>query len=1064
MKKAFTLLTLLLCSVCGLAVSAQTTHYKPGVRKASLAADDVVFIYNTCFADSEDRTGFIYNAGNSINVQKEKPYSDAANYHYEKAAGASVWKVVSVTEVTDDSQYHNGTFTKVAIKSLSTDKYLAGNGSTSSTTEQYIYLRKWTDPTLPSAWKAGVKTETGNGTTKDATSIGEDDCAYLIASTINFNSSAVPRTTFWNGNPSTWARWEYAHPYVFYTAVDCSTEYQAMLTTAKEALQTAYNTANTNYNDINYTLSDATNVTLTADVNLFCNAEQAKTGTKDATMTLSKLVDGKDNTSFHSSWEQTAAAPSTWHFLQVNLTEAEAASLVSFTYRTRDNTNAQANGPHPTIIEIQCSSDDVNYVSVATINKDVYNMPQANAQTFNSRVIGLPFAAKYIRCVVKGNSSNGKLNGYPFFALSAFGFKTYTFADNSASKDANLVEFRNFYESSYLPAARTVLDTDNANLMISDVTAVTNLLANANTQFAAYSATKDLDFITTDPSAPKLFAIKSGRTALNGPNWMWTIKPREGGKIKIESIADEAAISNNVLAYWSLQRVAGTGYLKLVPYIEPGQPMGYVTVGDGADKLTNVSTTANYASDLYEYAATGNANYPHALKPAGKNTYVSNHSGTDYYMGFYNNLTDEGTIFAIVSQSELSNISSLRSLETTWKAAARPADSKFGTTLNTLNTDYKTAFDAAVNSATTLLTTTATTATADDISESEAKFNTVAGMTLEMNQPTPGKFYRFKNVRHQKRLRSNVSGGRLQCGDSNDNGRESIFYLTEDNKLVAYVEGRYISEGNNGLATVGSAGLVTGFGRGIDNASYTIYTISNSKPQRAIYCTDASTWDRGNLTNNAHTDNGYDWIIEEVNWLPVALSTAAGYGTIYSPVALGRSDDGGTVRVAAYTGAVVDGVLKLTAVEGDIPQNTPVILEYLTGEENGNVFLRVAADVADATYTAGDGKLNGTFITMAKPTDTPIYTLQKPQGSGIGMYKYSGTNLNLQGFRAYLPYTAPTEGGSLRMVFDNGTTTGIEAIEVNDSGKTRMYDLSGRRVQRMTRGFYIVNGKKVLMK
>lgn len=1059
MKKAFTLLTLLLCSVCGLAVSAQTTHYKPGARKASLAADDVVFIYNTCFADSEDRTGFIYNAGNSINVQKEKPYSDAANYHYEKAAGASVWKVVSVTEVTDDSQYHNGTFTKVAIKSLSTDKYLAGNGSTSSTTEQYIYLRKWTDPTLPNAWKAGVKTETGNGTTKDATSIGEDDCAYLIASTINFNSSAVPRTTFWNGNPSTWARWEYAHPYVFYTAVDCSTEYQAMLTTAKGALQTALTTARTNYNGIHYTLSDATNVTLTADDNLLCNAEQTKTGTGDPGMTLSNLVDGDDNTSFHSSWQDnkpTATAPSTWHFLQVNL--EKAASLVSFTYRTRHDNN---DGPHPTIIEIQCSSDDVNYVSVATLNKDVNNLPQTQATEFNSRVIGLPFAAKHIRYVVKGNSSGGTLKGYPYFALSAFGFQTYTFAANSASTDANLVEFSNFYES-YIPAAAIVVDPDNANLMLSDVTSVTNLLANANTQFAAYSATKDLDFITTDPAAPKLFAIKSGRTAQknDGTNWMWTIKPREGGKIKIESIADEAAISNNVLAYWSLQRVAGTGYLKLVPYIEPGQPMGYVTVGDGADKLTNVSTTANYASDLYEYAATRNANYPHALKPAGKNTYVSNHGGTGNYMGFYNDLNDNGTIFAIVSQSELSNISSLRSLETTWKAlAARPADNKFGTTLNTLNTDYKTAYDDAVNTTTTLLTTTATTATTDDISASEAKFTTVAGMTLEMNQPTRGKFYRFKNVRHNKRLRSNVSGNVLQCGDPADNGRESIFYLTDDNKLVAYVEGRYISEGKNGLASVGSEGFVTGFGRGIDNASYTIYTISESQPQRAIYC-NTNSWDRGNLTNNSHTDNGYDWVIEAVEWLPVALSTAAGYGTIYSPVALGRSD-GYSDRVAAYTGAVEDGVLKLTAVEGDIPQNTPVILEYLTGEQNGNVFLPVAADV-NATYTPGDGKLNGTFTTMAKPDDTTIYTLQKPEGSGIGMYKYSATYL--QGFRAYLPYSAPNQGGSLRMVFDNGTTTGIEAIEVNDNGKTRMYDLSGRRVQRMTRGFYIVNGKKVLMK
>ena len=75
--------------------------------------------------------------------------------------------------------------------------------------------------------------------------------------------------------------------------------------------------------------------------------------------------------------------------------------------------------------------------------------------------------------------------------------------------------------------------------------------------------------------------------------------------------------------------------------------------------------------------------------------------------------------------------------------------------------------------------------------------------------------------------------------------------------------------------------------------------------------------------------------------------------------------------------------------------------------------------------------------------------------------KMLGTNI--KAFRAYLPYKAPAEGGALRIVFDD-VTTGIEGIEVNDGGKTAIYDLSGRRVSRMTKGFYIVNGKKMLIK
>lgn len=1040
MRKTLLLLTMLFCVVGGLSVSAQT-HYKPGERKSTFAVDDLVFIYNT--NRNGDRTGFLKKNGNSLALVKEKPYAGSSNFHYVKADDASVWKIASVETGLSNASHRN--IVKLSIKPANADTYLAFNGSSNNAAVQYLYLQEWSTATFS---REDQNHENISGTSVGRGAITVSDKVWVVG------NSDTP-DSYWNGTEGGFTTWGKGHGYAFYTVEDASREYQALLDAAKAELNTAITTGNSNYSSLNYTVSDPTALTLRVNENqnLFCNEEQAKTGTQDLDMTLAKLVDNDDNTSFHSSYQTAGSSPATWHYLQVNL--EEATSIINFTYRTRHN-----NAPYPTIIEIQCSSDNVNYVSVATFTKDADGLPQAKATSFSSRVIGLPFASKYIRYVVKGNSSGGKLNGYPYFALSAFGLNTYTFAANSASTDANEIEWSTYYPK-LLAKASTVKAADNSTLLLSDVTSVTNSLESLNAKFARYTSTKDLDFITVDPSAPKYFAIKSGRTAEknDGTNWMWTLKTREGGKIKIESMADDAAVSNNVFTYWSLQKDYATGYLKLIPYIEPSQPMGYTTVGDDAGKLTNVSTTSGYVSDLYEYVASGNTNYPHALKPAGGNTYVSNIYGTGSYMGFYNVLDDHGTRFAVVSQSEIAHIENLRTLNTTWKnsSVASLNDNSFGTGLNQLSSSCKPAYDAFVSGVNAPLSTQALTELTDDQLTTLTSSISSIPSSLVMTQPATGKFYRFKSVKHNKRLRSNVSNGVLQCGDANDNGRESIFYLNADNKLVAYVEGQYIGWEKSALADVGQPGYVTAFGCGSNYASYTIATV-NGGNKRYIYC-GGTRWDRGNTPD----DSGYDWVIDEVSWLPVGVNTTAGYGTLYSPVALEQSDN----RIKAYTGKVADGVLKLTPVEGTIPQNTPVIFEYVTGAEgaegNQNVFLGVQADVEGDAYANNgtNGYLSGQFVTTAKAADASIYTLQNKSTHGIGMYKYNGTNI--KAFRAYLPYKAPAEGGALRIVFDD-VTTGIEGIEVNDGGKTAIYDLSGRRVSRMTKGLYIVNGKKVFIK
>ena len=1082
MRKTILLLTMLFCVVGGLSVSAQTvTHYKPGARKASFAADDLVFIYNTA-KDGYDRTGFLSKSGNSVALAKESPLSSASNLHYDKASGLSVWKVVTAVTVNDAT---NGDFIKLSLKSVSTDTYLGHDGSTNNSTEQFLYLQEWS---VSSASKGSANSEKEDGTIVDFSELTSSDNVFSVAKATDISSSSTDKSNYWNGNAGSFTRWDNAHPYAFYTAVDASAEYQALLDAAKAELKATIDKANTNYNSIKVSFNLPTPVTLTADM-LFSNAEQTKTGTGDPTASLSKLIDGDASTFFHSSYEQTKASfPNEYHYLQVNL--KQAVDVIGFYYTTRN----LVDGPHPTVIEVQCSSDGLNFVSAATLTKDADGLPTDAGAYYTSynRPIGLPFSSRYIRYVVKENHRSNALtsNGYPFFTMAEFGMLNFTFEDASVSKEPLNVEWYGVYGPAINAAQNVYNDKDYSHMLVSDVNAANAALAKVTAAYERYVANKSNPLYTKNPASPTVFAIKSGRSGTDYPgNWYYVFKPVEGGKIKIESIA-ETAYEENLYCYWYLMSDALTGYCRLYPYAETSKPMGYITVGDGEDKLTNVSTTTNYVGDLYELVSTSDDNFPYALKPAGKSTYVSNYNGKDAYMGFYNNLNDNGTKFATVSVTALENIESLRTLHEAYKATptSRPADSKFGITLNKLNEEYKTVYDEAYPSAGNILTTAAKTTTAENLAATTTKVESLPSL-FHMNQPATGKFYRFKSVKHSNKfLRSNqitlqknatTTETRLACGANDDNGRESIFYLTPENKIVAYVEGQYVGNNKENLSSVGSAGDAYRFDCGRDNASYTIRTQSGD---RALYCKETTYtytadeetisntyyhWDLGTLNNNAHTDNGYDWVIEEVSWLPVGVSTAAGFGTLYSPVALGQTNGVDTRRIQAYTGAVADGVLKLTPIEGTIPQNTPVIFQYLTGEEgaegNQNVFLGVQADVEGDAYANNgtNGYLSGQFVTTAKAADASIYTLQNKSTHGIGMYKYNGTNI--KAFRAYLPYKAPAEGGALRMVFDD-VTTGIEGIEVNDGGKTAIYDLSGRRVSRMTKGLYIVNGKKVFIK
>ena len=98
--------------------------------------------------------------------------------------------------------------------------------------------------------------------------------------------------------------------------------------------------------------------------------------------------------------------------------------------------------------------------------------------------------------------------------------------------------------------------------------------------------------------------------------------------------------------------------------------------------------------------------------------------------------------------------------------------------------------------------------------------------------------------------------------------------------------------------------------------------------------------------------------------------------------------------------------------------------------------------------------MKGTYTNIAAvPTDDYIL-------SGTDLYKVNST-VTLAPFRAY--FTIPSGAARIALSFD-GVATGIETLNQSPLNVNQYFDLQGRRVAQPTKGLYIVNGKKVMVK
>ena len=176
--------------------------------------------------------------------------------------------------------------------------------------------------------------------------------------------------------------------------------------------------------------------------------------------------------------------------------------------------------------------------------------------------------------------------------------------------------------------------------------------------------------------------------------------------------------------------------------------------------------------------------------------------------------------------------------------------------------------------------------------------------------------------------------------------------------------------------------------------------------------------------------------------------SAAGYATYCSTGALDFSSTGLTVYKAKIEGTEVkfQEVTKVPAGEGVLLQGTagtyniPVIA---TADPIDNDFIGVltATDVAAGIYVLMNGEKDG--------------------NKGVGFYKTTKT-FTVSAHTAYLPALANSTRDFIW--FGEDSTTGIEQMVNGKSVNGKYYNLQGQRVNQPTKGMYIVNGKKVVVK
>ena len=143
-------------------------------------------------------------------------------------------------------------------------------------------------------------------------------------------------------------------------------------------------------------------------------------------------------------------------------------------------------------------------------------------------------------------------------------------------------------------------------------------------------------------------------------------------------------------------------------------------------------------------------------------------------------------------------------------------------------------------------------------------------------------------------------------------------------------------------------------------------------------------------------------------------------------------------------------------------------LPFYVGEAEISTNCKIATYKNGTTFTYADhAEANVPFLATA--VDADAVKLYAPQGAedlyGInndGKLQKGSSTATIKSFRAYL--TTVSGAGAREITFEDDTTGLTDVSSKTSDGRGECFNLAGQRVAQPTKGLYIVNGRKVVIK
>ena len=223
------------------------------------------------------------------------------------------------------------------------------------------------------------------------------------------------------------------------------------------------------------------------------------------------------------------------------------------------------------------------------------------------------------------------------------------------------------------------------------------------------------------------------------------------------------------------------------------------------------------------------------------------------------------------------------------------------------------------------------------------------------------------------------------------------------------------------------------------------------------------------VANDNGTGNGKfagDYIIVRKSYSSATIGTT-GWTTFANPYALDLSDmtaSSGSVT-AYYASAVADNKVTMTSTDATVPAGEGIMLK---GTAGATITIPVAVSGTSISGNKLVGVTSETTITSETTNYANFYVLSNNSGKAefqnLKDYIDAGNSVTINAGKAYLDATTAS-GSRLSIVFDDDVPTGIADMEeVRDVENDNVYTLSGQRISKPTKGMFIMNGKKVIMK